>query len=115
MANLRMTAGDTFTQDFAVQKKDGTPQSLVGATVKFAVGTQRKDGTIDAVLWIGVAGDGITITNASGGLLTVQAPKNTIKTVGVHRFELEVALPDSTSRTHAAGGLIVDPAVLPES
>lgn len=113
--NLRMTAGDSMALSYAILKKDGSVQSLVGATVQFSIWQQDRYGVWLATLWLGEVGDGITITNAAGGLLTVSVPKATVILPGTHRYELEVALPDNSSHTYAAGGLIVLPAGLPQS
>lgn len=72
MTDLRIRRGDTAALSIVAVQADGvTPQSLIGATLKFTAKAKHEDTDAAAVIAKSSPASGITIDNAAGGLATV--------------------------------------------
>lgn len=67
---LRMRRGDTPIWELAVTDADGSPFDLTGCTLYFTAKLLITDA--DPGLFQLTTGDGITVTDAAGGIATVQ-------------------------------------------
>lgn len=67
-----MYRGDTAAWDFTVTEPDGTAVDLTDAEgIRFTAKDRASDADVDARI-VRTVGDGVTVTNAAGGLVRVQ-------------------------------------------
>jgi hypothetical protein len=112
--NLATTyAGDTYQVDFLLKTSTGAPQDLSGATVRFGL---ARPGCLSSPVYTAVSGGSdLTITDETGGAITLTVPKGTLKRSGRHVYELEVTFATGESFTYAQGSLLVKDALYPST
>lgn len=96
--------GDSQDEVFTVTDATGTAVDLTTATARFTVKRQITDAQADAVLALSTdAGDGVTITDAVGGEITVAFDADDMAALDPLRYvyDLEVTLSDGTVITVA--------------
>ncbi|MEQ8823826.1 MAG: hypothetical protein RIC14_05585 [Filomicrobium sp.] len=101
MLNIAINAGDSVDIDYALTNSDGSSMDLTGASAKWGI---SPDGTASSATLTKTVGDGISITDAASGALTVSIDAGEIP-AGHHWYELEVVLSDASSHTMARGYL----------
>jgi len=85
--NYELFSGDTAIYKVAVKDKDDAAQDITGATCRFVM-SKRAGGTPLVDL---TNGTGITIDDATGGLLTITVPAaDSIDLSGAYRWELQI-------------------------
>lgn len=111
--NIYITQGKTWSADLGVTNKStGSAWSLSGGTLVFSC---RWTPRTDPVIFTCSAGDGITVTNAAGGLFTLEIAGS--KTAVLPNYPLtlyyEIDLTDSSARPWniMSGNLVVTPSV----
>jgi hypothetical protein len=77
---LTMRRGDTPIWDLAVVQSDGSPFNLTGCTVYFTAKLVITDAD-PGVFQLSSATAGVTITNAAGGLATIQPARGDTNTL----------------------------------
>ena len=107
---LTMFRGDSAAWDFAATL-NGAVVDLTGASVRFTAKNRPDDADVDAVISKTV-GAGITLTNASSGLLRVKlAPSDTSGFGGARTLVWDLQARDAAGDVHtlAGGTLRVQP------
>jgi hypothetical protein len=113
MAELNMHRGDTLSFDLAVTDGVGAPVNLAGASLRFTA--KRSTSQADSAALIALTiGDGITVTDAAGGLAHVEATP--AKTSGLEAATLSLTWDEQLTTgtqvfTVASGYLTVMPDV----
>jgi hypothetical protein len=112
--DIEARRGDTETYDLAITDRAGDPVNLTGSTVWFTAKRHTSDADDDAII-TATQGDGLEITNAAQGELTLTLQPD--DTSGLEdrlvRLEYDVQLKDGTGRitTPLTGKLYVHPDV----
>lgn len=95
--------GDTANLDFLVLNNAGDPQDLSAATVRWAMSDPEE---LDTPILEKTGGDGVAITDPTGGRCTVTIPAGELATPGTFIHELEITIGGATY-TYGQGPLIV--------
>jgi hypothetical protein len=104
-------AGDSLDLDFAVQKPDGSPEDLTGATVTWSVSViDRPPATLGEKL-VEVAAS--ILDPPTAGNVHVALGVGLLTRPGVHHQQLEVVLQSGKSYTYEAGSIPVKPTIRP--
>lgn len=107
-----MYRGDTAAWDFTVTEPDGTAVDLTGASgIRFTAKDRASDADADAVITRTV-GDGVTVTNAAGGIVRVQleaADTSALSAPLSLVYDLQLADASGGIYTVAAGRLEIKP------
>jgi hypothetical protein len=110
--DIEAIRGDTETYDLTLTDAAGDPVNLTGSTVWFTAKRRTSDPDEDAII-TATQGEGLEVTNAAGGALTLTlAPADTEALESrLVRLEYDVQLKDGTGRitTPLRGKLYVHP------
>lgn len=81
--DLTMYRGDTAAWDFTITTPTGTAVDLSNATeIRFTAKQRPSDADVDAVI-AKTLGDGVTVTDAAGGVLRVQLAEDDTSALSV--------------------------------
>jgi len=104
---LRSVRGDTTAWEFAITEPDGDPQSLIGATITFSARARLDD---PAPVFTRTIGQGITVTDAAAGEITVrlaEADTSALTQPTTYYWDLEVVDAAGNRATVADGTLAI--------
>lgn len=104
MAYLSVTRGDDEILDIVVTDEDtGAPVDLTGAALHFMVKARPRDDDADALIDLEL-GSGVTVTNAVGGLATVDIAAADTDDLAPGAFWWELQAQDATNRVITLAG-----------
>lgn len=104
-----MVQGDTVALDFSIVDAAGDAVDLTGATVRWQMSRSVQ---ATAILSKSV-GSGITVTNAAGGLFTVDlAPADTVDLAGTFYYEAEIIDASDNVSTVRTGQIKILPGLI---
>ena len=109
--NVTMVAGDTAELSFSVYEEDGlTAQDLSGASIAWQM---RRAGSSTALV-SKTTGDGITVTDAEAGKLTVSLDPEDTEDLAAGRYAHGAVVTDSDDNvsTISLGFMVLLPAVI---
>lgn len=107
--DLTMVQGDSVALDFAITDQDGAVVDLDGATIRW----QMARSVYAAPMVEKAVGDGITVTDATGGLFTVTLdPADTATITGSFYFEVEIVDSFGNVSTPRTGEIAITPGLI---
>ena len=100
-----MVQGDTVALDFSIVDDDDDPVNLTGATVRWQLSRRER---LEPIVQK-ISGSGITVTDAVGGLFTVDlAPSDTEDLYGTYYHEAEVTDASGNISTVRTGEIVIN-------
>lgn len=102
-------AGDTLTMNYTLNNPDGSAMDLTAATIKWGAALVT-NGKFASASVEKTVGDGITVTNAVAGQISVDVDAGDITAAGLYYHELEVVVAGQ-SLTMCKGTLHADAAL----